>query len=159
MVNLAMIQEDLITFETAVLAKSKGFDLETLHFYTKPNSKMFGIDEHYRNYPIKNISKKLYRVGVHAVLNIENIYYASSHSLLAKWLRDVHNIVIIMDYATHQDDEPIGHITYYCMINKFTPEIFTSSFDEGSEDDGITEYYDTYEQALEQGLQIALKLI
>lgn len=127
MVNLAMIQEDLITFETALLAKSKGFNKNKLSNWE--------IGYKFDNNDLP------------------------TQALLAKWLRDVHNIVIIIDYATHQDDEPIGHITYYCMINKFTPEIFTSSFDEGSEDDGITEYYDTYEQALEQGLQIALKLI
>ena len=51
--------EDLISFETAKLAKEKGFGAECLHFYTKPNSKMFGIDECGRSYPIKNTSFRL----------------------------------------------------------------------------------------------------
>lgn len=53
------MKEELTTFETAKLAKEKGFNIETLHFYTKSNSKMFGIDEKGRSYPIKNTSKKL----------------------------------------------------------------------------------------------------
>ena len=39
------MEETLIQFETAKLAKEKGFDVECLHFYTNPGSKMYGVDE------------------------------------------------------------------------------------------------------------------
>ena len=74
-----------ILFELAKLLKEKGFDGQCLNFYTKPNSKMFGIDEHYRNYPIKNTPKKLYTVGEHAVLNIENVYFAPTIAEIVMW--------------------------------------------------------------------------
>lgn len=70
-----------VSFDLAKLLKEKGYSTdECKSFYTKPNSKMFGIDEHYRNYPIKNTPKKLYTVGVHAVLNIKNIYFAPTRA-------------------------------------------------------------------------------
>ena len=74
--------EHLVSFETAKLAKEKGFDLETPYFYTKPNSKMFGLDEKGRAYHIKNTAKKLYTCGEEATLNIENVYVAPTQSLL-----------------------------------------------------------------------------
>jgi len=139
-----MIQEDLISYETALLAKSKGFDLETLHFYTKPNSKMFGIDEHGRSYSIKNTAKTLYQCGKQTVLNIENVFYAPTQALLAKWLRDVHNI----------------HITVGCSeIQKYNL-IVEIAHDGGTTlNSPLWKLYDSYEQAYETGLQAALKLI
>ena len=86
-----------VSFNLAKLLKEKEFDKQCLNFYTKPNSKMFGIDEHYRNYPIKNVSKKLYTVGVHAVLNIENIYFAPTTAEVVAWLYEKHGIWIVSD--------------------------------------------------------------
>jgi hypothetical protein len=87
-----------VGFPTAKLLKEKGFDEEVRDFYTKPNSKMFGIDEHYRNYPIKNISKKLYTVGVHCVLNIENVYPAPTIADVVMWLYEKHGIWVVSSY-------------------------------------------------------------
>jgi len=76
------MEETLISFETAMLAKEKGLDLITIFFYTKPNSKMFGIDEHGRTYPIKNTPKKAYKCGEEAVLHVKNAYSAPTQGLL-----------------------------------------------------------------------------
>ena len=43
------MKEQIIEFETAKLAKDRGFEIQCLYFYTKPNSKMFGLDEKGRN--------------------------------------------------------------------------------------------------------------
>ena len=83
-----------VDFTTAKLLKEKGYDGQCLNFYTKPNSKMFGIDEHYRNYPIKNTPKKLYTVGEHAVLNIENVYFAPTIAEIVMWCFKKHGIWI-----------------------------------------------------------------
>ena len=83
-----------VDFTTAKLLKEKGYDGQCLNFYTKPNSKMFGIDEHYRNYPIKNTPKKLYTVGKHAVLNIENVYFAPTIAEIVMWCFKKHGIWI-----------------------------------------------------------------
>ena len=130
--------EQLVSFDTAKLAKEKGFDWKTLHFYTKPNSKMFGVDEKGRLYPIKNTSKKLYKCGEYAALNIKNTYYAPTQSLLAKWLRDVHNI----------------NNLYVIKTNKGWTHSFSLLIENIS-----WEVYNTYEEALEIGLVKALKLI
>ena len=133
------MEETLISFETAVLAKEKGLDLITMFFYTKPNSKMFGVDEHDRTYPIKNTPKKVYKCGEHAVLHVKNAYSAPTQGLLQKWLREKLNIdVNVLPY--NKD----GNKKYEVCVNK-----------------AITTWsgYNTYEEALEVGLQEALKLI
>ena len=92
-----------VDFTTAKLLKEKGFDGQCLNFYTKPNSKMFGIDEHYRNYPIKNTPKKLYTVGEHAVLNIENVYFAPTIAEVVCWIYSKYQIWIQVSIL--KDDE------------------------------------------------------
>ena len=130
------MEEKLIEFETAKLATEKGFNVNCLHFYTKPNSKMFGIDEHNRTYTIKNTTKKLYKCGEEAALNIESVYLAPTQSLLQKWLREIHKINVYCSPCEH--DESL----WYNNIASQTP-VFTG----------------TYEEALEIGLQEGLKLI
>ena len=142
------MKEELITFETAKLAKEKGFNnLESLtYFYTKPNSKMFGIDEEGRSYPIKNTSKKLYKCGEHAALRIESIIEAPTQSLLQKWLRDVYKIEV----TCYKEDNN----KYSVSRGKFTSTENTLSGTTGN-----INYFDSYEEALEVGLLDALKLI
>jgi hypothetical protein len=68
------IKPTYVTFEQAKLLKEKGFDEECNRFYTKPNSKLFGIDEHGRTYgPIKNKPNVLWIVGNVVALN-EKMY-------------------------------------------------------------------------------------
>jgi hypothetical protein len=141
------MQEQLIEFETAKLAKEKGFEIETLHFYTKPNSKMFGIDEKGRSYPIKNTFKKLYKCGEQAALNIESVYLAPTQSLLQKWLREIHNIHI--EIQESDTNKWFGDLIYK---------------DAPYEHDDLHAPYDaedckTYEEALEICLLKALELI
>ena len=92
-----------VDFTTAKLLKEKGYNGQCLNFYTKPNSKMFGIDEHYRNYPIKNTPKKLYTVGEHAVLNIENVYFAPTIAEVVCWIYSKYQIWIQVSIL--KDDE------------------------------------------------------
>ena len=81
-----------VSFDTAKLLKEKGYNEHTTYFYTKPNSKMFGIDEHGRTYPIKNTPKRLYMIGEHATLKHENAYFAPTISEVIMWLYDKHGI-------------------------------------------------------------------
>ncbi len=111
------IKPTYVTFEQAKWLKEKGFDIQCLRFYTKPNSKMFGIDEHYRNYPIKNISKKLYTIGEHAVLNIENVFFAPEQHVVVEWLRVNYGInVLPIESYTYPDE--IKNRWKYQIINK-----------------------------------------
>lgn len=82
------MEEIYCSYEQAKKLKELGFpqDIQTLYFYTKPNSKMYGIDEHYRFYNIKNTPKKLYAIGEYAVKHKENAFIAPTISLAYKWL-------------------------------------------------------------------------
>lgn len=83
-----------ISFEVAKLLKEKGYKDYCVNFYTKPNSKMFGVDERDRPYPIKNTPKKLYRAGEHLVLHRKNIIAAPTISEVVMWLYKRHEIWI-----------------------------------------------------------------
>ena len=68
---------------------------------------------------------------------------APTQSLLAKWLREEHNIIVLVDYE--------GIDGYYYKFY---------SYKEGNKNyDASDKNYNTYEEAYEIGLQEALKLI
>lgn len=138
------MDDTLISFETAVLAKQKGFDEETQSFYHK-NGELSDSDEtcdagceggmRFSQHFFKYNSNKGY---------IHGVFACPTQSLLQRWLREVHNIHITLTY---------DFITYDICI--FSPdkqrEIISRLFEEI--------YFTQYETALEMGLQEALKLI
>ena len=143
------MKDEIVSFDVAVLAKKVGFDIETLYFYTKPNSKMFGIDEKGRSYSIKNISKKLYNCGDYATLNEKNVYYAPTQSLLQRYLREVHNCHIYVEPWWDTEDTDIED----------KPEYVAWVVYKHLDEDELPVYYNTYEEALETGLLEALEWI
>ena len=86
-----------VKFELAKLLKEKGFNDQTLHFYTKPKSKMFGIDEHNRYYNIVNTPKKLYTCGEHSVADIKNVYSAPTIAEVVMWLYEKYGIWTVVN--------------------------------------------------------------
>ena len=116
------MEDTRITFETAKLAKEKGFKYSELSYYDGELdlSNCFDVIEPRKRTP-------------------ENMVYAPTQSLLAKWLREKHNIHLIAYKNINIDGYD------WCYITT----------------DGITNInsYKTYEEALEAGLQEALKLI
>ena len=125
------MQEQLITFETAKLAKEKGFPQE-------PNRRKVP----YYNYKgefngdVTDFLRKYLREE--DTSDVESVS-APTQSLLAKWLREEHNIHLIAYKNINIDGYD------WCYITT----------------DGITNInsYKTYEEAYEIGLQEALKLI
>ena len=114
------MKEELIKFETANLAKKKGFD------WVVPSSYLIYTEELSPTTTSYN--------------NREDYNSAPTQSLLQKWLREEHNILVITDYD-------VNHKMYfYWMITDETRGI-------------KRDFYSTYEKALEKGLQEALKLI
>ena len=140
------MKDTRITFETAKLAKEKGFN-ERVHYFYKVKSEndielygctrkqLVGFKGHVpiyhkvRDYHTnkEKLNAKLYRCS------------APTQSLLAKWLREEHNIHLIAYKNINIDGYD------WCFITT----------------DGITNInsYKTYEDAYEIGLQEALKLI
>lgn len=107
------MSETIISFETAKLAKEKGFN--------------------WRNIEILEVkSKSAY---------LDN----TTQSLLQRWLREVHNIDI-KPYISHG---LLPNATWEYSIQTSKPEYIRS----------LNKHFNTYEEALELGLQEALKLI
>ena len=87
------MEKEFATYEQALALKELGFDEPCFNrFYTKPQSKMFGVDEKGRNYPIKNTSKKLYTMGEHFVLNINNAITAPLYQQAFRWFREKYDL-------------------------------------------------------------------
>jgi hypothetical protein len=93
------MDREFIPYELALELKKLGFEDSSFgRFYTKPNCKMFNVDEKGRAYPIKNISKKLYKVGEDYVLNDENVIVAPTYSEAFRWFREKHNLIGGVEY-------------------------------------------------------------
>jgi len=138
------MKEQLVSFETAKLLKEVGFEnlVELNYFYTNPRVRMFGLDEHGRAYPIKNISKKVYQVSLHSTANIDSIIEAPTQCLTQKWLRENKGIDIIINPLWVKG----GNKVYTSAIYRLNIEFRSKE-------------YSTFEEALEKGLIEALKLI
>jgi hypothetical protein len=152
------MEKQLINFETAKLAKEKGFDIDASHFYVKHHKcKVFGIDDYGRYYPSTNTPKKLYNIGQDAVLNIENVYFAPTQSLLQRWLRDKYQIDV-NPICTYKEN---GFRLYHLGVIFINDDnkIDTIILKEEESPYNSNKIFKSYEQALEKGLQIALKLI
>lgn len=128
------MKEQLIKFETAKLAKEKGFKVECDDYYDiKGNSTSF---EH------------------HGEALPYGVCFKPTQSLLQRWLREVHKIdIYILGYG----------FGYYAQLNNVPPsnqgdvKYIDRRWNMPSEYKGGT--FKTYEEALEKGLQEALKLI
>lgn len=120
--------DELISFETAKLAKEKGFNESCRDIYDSYSS-------------------------TDKIELFENIHYpdtedtigAPTQSLLQRWLREVHSIILVclFSYVTDRNK-------YYYEIHH-SNKLYTNLVND--------KYNDTYEEALEEGLQEALKLI
>ena len=129
------MEEQLISFDTAKLAKEKGFNIPTISYY---NPK--GRSEESEGYMTERLECSNWNDGqgsypTHAK-DVE--CSAPTQSLLQKWLREVHNTDV------------------YCIPwiyeNKRVYDFFVNY-------EGESRAYSSYEKALEVGLQEALKLI
>lgn len=119
------MQEQIISFETAKLAKEKGFKLDNhsvLDYYKPDGSKL----------KLKEFSKEFIKFCV--------VY--CTQSLLQKWLREVHNIHITI-YSKSQE-------SWMYRITKKGQSLKEGLYGED---------FETYEQALEDGILEALKLL
>lgn len=145
------MKEQLIEFETAELAKSKGFGLGENDYILLPT--VYELDGSLYNAGklTGNIGRKYtgspnhlgadtiddFKACVFLIDNsLDEYILAPTQSLLQKWLREVHNIEFIPPLKFGQDE-------YACQIVRTDKK----------------KTFKTYEEALEIGLQEALNLI
>jgi hypothetical protein len=127
------MEEQLITFDTAKLAKGKGFNIPVRYGVYGPKMKL--TESHgWEN------EKNLELINWNSILKQNNSQATSipTHSLLQTWLRKAHKIDIFITEGFH-------------IISKY--KVYTKP------SWGYFEEFDSYEEALEKGLQEALKLI
>jgi hypothetical protein len=134
------MKEQLISFETAKLAKEKGFDEECRHFFEveHPDQRPTFHPEYepYRNSEIINGYGKC----------DYPMMSAPTQSLLQKWLREVHKISVESTSCWWDDGK-----------KEFEYNVYKK--DLGGDSPCSLSVFKTYEEALETGLQEALKLI
>lgn len=142
------MKEQLISFETAKLAKEKGFESVIGLGHRKPRGNYFNSDGELNG----DVTKELVNKDFKSIA-------APTQSLLQKWLREEHQLyVMIEETHTYALKTRIG----------FYAKIVTPSGEDEFDEHGFRFikklYYDTwfdstYENALEKGLEEALKLI
>ena len=121
-----MITEQYVSFETARLLKEAGFNVPCQSQYTE--------------------GMGVWNVEYAYDFNADDFGYSRpTQSLAARWLREVHNIMIVPFY----DD---GMEEWYFVIDGVTKKSSINCIQSASD-------YDSYEEAFEAGLQEALKLI
>jgi len=135
------MKEQLISFETAKLAKDKGFNWNTDYFYRENN--MLCFSQYYDSTPNNRDIEKNFFSDTNEQSNL--LCTAPTQSLLQKWLRDVHEIHIELN--VHSASKP-EKFTYSVSI---LPKSYGTWIRIGE--------FLTYEEALEKGLFEALKLI
>ncbi len=114
------MKEQLIEFKTAKLAKEKGFNIEGhQYYYDSPKSILWHSIKMEMHNESDNIS-------------------VEAQSLLQKWLREEHRLIVEIDFLGTQAWD-VGIANYKIPY--------------------LRDYFKTYEEALEKGLIEALKLI
>ena len=126
-----MIEEQFVSFDTAKMLKEAGFDVPCTSQYTE--------------------GKCIWNVGYPYNFNQDEFGYSRpTQALAARWLREVHhlNVYACFDYVCFDDGERKWFfMRENTMINDYT-SVYCSIIS-----------YDSYEEALEAGLQEAIKLI
>ncbi len=143
------MKEQLITFETAKLAKEKGFNEITKERYCdcpEFNEMQYGSGKYHEceeGYKLQLATVELLNHEYKCTRPCNGEYKAPTQAFLQKWLREVHKIYIGAVPVIYSGDDEASY--YYPTINNCTIDTKLR--------------YKSYEEALEQALQDGLKLI
>lgn len=132
------MQEQLVSLQTAKLAKLKGFDEPTLTGFH--GSKIHDV---LYSDVLEGLTK--YNTLRFTYEGVKTWTSAPAQSLLQRWLREVH----YLDICINPHYKVFGGIAGYLV----------DVYDQGRSGCLFSNGMDSYELALEQGLQAALKLI
>ena len=136
---MIMIEESYVRFDTARMLKEAGFDVPCKTYYEIEDGEVVRKD---------GVSKHDYNGMEDAVCS------RPTQALAARWLRELNGIHvssnIFMDSANDADGKTVDEWTFWSY------DLFDNSGRIIEESD---DRYDSYEEALEAGLQEAIKLI
>jgi len=125
--------DELISLETAKLAKEKGFDIPVLDCINE--NEEIGDKE---DFVLFNYNQFLSEKW-----STQNLYSCPSQSLLQRWLREKHELFVFVNYRSFGVEECNG---WYYHIGK-SPNHYSY------------EKFKTYEEAMKAGLTEGLKQI
>ena len=133
-----------ISFQTALLAKNLGFTIEELldkiHYVYNIKNKILYHNEYGYNPKIFSLNPRIETIAV------------PSKELLNKWLRDIHNILITIEYWNGACGP---HYHYKLTILKGPykrTEIYGNLIK-------INKNFDAYEKAMEQGIKKGMEIV
>jgi hypothetical protein len=126
-------KDELVSFDTAKLAKEKGFDIRVEKMYATQSIPQ-----------LEDYCKDTYEIWA------KDCCLAPTQSLLQRWLREEYNIAVLISFNDNSEFE------YYYFIHtnvskKYSNRICSLSLEKRT--------FKTYEEALEVGLQESLKLV
>lgn len=130
--------ENYILFETAKLAKKKGFDWECWSYYDEKIDKIQKWINFEEDGPLTNNHNSSY-------------ISATTQSLLAKWLREIHGLYVDA-HPSHTDNKLFKTTFVVEVVHLHKLKLYS-----GAEQN--KDYFESYEEALEVGLFSALNLI
>ena len=124
------MKEELINPRTGELAKKKGFNWSCRTIYHPDN--LEETSSKIQHLPFNGLNNKVFKKTV-------SCFTLPTQSLLQRWLRENYNIQITVFHFIFRN----GKVMYKYHINQ----------------DSLSIYYKTYEEALEEALYEGLKLI
>lgn len=153
-----MIEEALISFETAKIAKEKSIELPHTHFYVLEFS-TFKANKTVQRNSLPNDNSENFLQIVKNRKGQPHIAPAYSQSILQKWLREVHGIYVESYHDLKFNFQGVQYYTNWGFIRN--PEHDKIHYGGQRAGGGYDEFneWKTYEESLEYGLQQALKMI
>jgi len=111
------MKDELISFETAKLAKEKGFDLKVVDYFSENSNRWGGI---YQNWNNKD----------HEQFGFTS---APTQSLLQRWLREKHKMLIVIEYygGYYRCEFPIMDSEYYYIERAEICETYEQALEKG----------------------------
>ena len=137
-----MITEQYVSFDTAKMLKEAGFDVPTRGIYHTDREGNHKFSEYDRNQTSDDLR---WNCGD----GFQYEYLAPTQALAARWLREVHRIVVDATFIPPSTD---GDVWLY-FIGEMDDMVWKGDFEPSDRK------YATYEAALEAGLQEAIKMI
>lgn len=137
------MREEYVSFETALLAKEKGFRNRTTTFYWPEDGEFDEITYCHCDFEILN-KCECGHDELWNKLSSGELVEAPTQSLLQKWLREKHNLHVNPSY-NHVDNNG-SYMVWFFKQNRNVSDVWY---------DG----YSSYEQAFEAGLVRALNMI
>ena len=137
-----MIEEQFVSFDTAKPLKEAGFNVPCRGVYVTDRTGYY----EFREYDNKQTADDL-------CWNTEDgfqyEYLAPTQALAARWLREVHRIVVDVAYIPPH----VGRDVWQYFVGGMDDMVWPGDYEPSDRK------YETYEEAMEVGLQEAIKLI